>query len=102
MAQGLLDKPFLTKAGTNSYVQVVACLPGTTAPTGVNSAYALQGNAAVNDATGTYVVEAVVQGVAEADAQAISQRVDGTTMSTAGVTPGVADTTGRVKYAAYG
>ena len=102
MAQGLLDKPFLTKAGTYSSVQVVACVPATTAPTGNNGAYALQGNAVVNDATGTYVVEAVVQGVAEADAQAISQRIDGPTMSTPGATPGTPDIQGRVQYAAPG
>jgi type IV pilus assembly protein PilA len=100
MVQGLLDKPFLTKAGTNSYVQVVACLGAGVTPTGANAAYALQGNTSVNDAAGTYVVEAVVQAVAEADAQAISQRIDGSTMSTPGATPGTADLQGRVKYAA--
>jgi type II secretory pathway pseudopilin PulG len=98
MAQGLLDKPFLTKAGTNSYVQVVDCL-GATPPNGANAAYALQGITGQNDATGTYVVECVVQGVAEADAVTISQRIDGASMSNAGAT-GTADLTGRVKYAA--
>jgi type IV pilus assembly protein PilA len=100
MVQGLIDKPFLTKAGTNSTVQVVDCVAAGTAPTGANAAYALQGTVGQNDATGTYVVEAVVQSVAEADAQAISQRIDGSSLSTPGATPGTADLLGRVKYAA--
>ena len=99
MVQGLLDKPFSTSAGTNSFIQVRGCQPAGTAPDGVSSAYALQGNPNVNDATGTYVVEAVIQGVAEADAQSMSQRIDGPSMSTVGATPGVGDFVGRVIYA---
>jgi prepilin-type N-terminal cleavage/methylation domain-containing protein len=98
MAEQLIDKPFSTKAGTNSFVQVRQCLPTSTAADGSNQAYNLSGNNA-NDATGQYVVECVILGIAEVDAQAISTRIDGTTLSAALGAPG-GDSTGRVKYAA--
>ncbi|PWU21110.1 MAG: hypothetical protein C5B50_02545 [Verrucomicrobia bacterium] len=102
MVQQLLDKPFITKAGTNSVIQVRACVAAGTAVDGVNAAYALDGNgglsAGLNTASGQYVVEAVISGVSESDAQAISQRIDGASMSTAGFNPGTADFSGRVKY----
>ena len=102
MAQGLLDKPFLTKAGTNSYVQLISLsgITPSTAVTGNSSgAYSLQGVSGQNDVTGTYVVECVVEGVAEADAQTISQRIDGATMSQ---TAFIGDSLGRVKYSSSG
>ena len=99
MLEQLLDKPFSTKAGTNSVIQVRACAAAGATVTETGPEYNLDGNAAgVNEATGQYVVEAAISGVAEADAQAISQRIDGTTMSTVGFNPGTSDLKGRVKY----
>ena len=100
MIEQLIDKPFLTKAGTNSQVMVDTCLAAAASVTGANSAYNLSGNtAAGNEATGQFVVQAIVRGVAEADAQAISTRIDGSTLTVAlGAAGG--DTLGRVKYAA--
>ncbi len=101
MVESLLDKPFVTKVGTNSVIQVRSCVAATAAVDGTAAGYNLSGNAAGNnEATGQYVIEAVIYNVAESDAQAISQRIDGQSLSTAGVTPGGADLLGRVKYAA--
>jgi type II secretory pathway pseudopilin PulG len=100
MIEGLIDKPFTTKVGTNSTIQVVTCAASGAAVLGTgNGAFNLSGNGGGNEATGQYVVQAVIFAMAEADAQAISQRIDGLTMSTAGVTPGTADVQGRVTYA---
>ncbi len=100
MGESLLDKPYATKAGTNNWVRVAACPAGTIVVDGTSTkGYNLSGNAGgLNEATGTYFVEAVIQGVAEADAQAISQRIDGPTLSV--TTGATADTRGRVMYAA--
>jgi len=98
MVEGLIDKPFITKVGTNSTIQVAAAVAAGAAVTGTGGAYNLSGNGANNEATGQYVVEAVISGMAEADAQAISQRIDGLTMSSPGVTPGQRDIQGRVTY----
>jgi prepilin-type N-terminal cleavage/methylation domain-containing protein len=100
MVQGLIEKPFMTKVGTGTDVQVVAAVAANITCIGTGVAYALQGITAQNDATGVYVVQAVITGVAEADAQAMSQRIDGPTMSVAGLTPGTLDDRGRVTYAA--
>jgi hypothetical protein len=67
---------------------------------GDGTAFNLSGSGTTNECTGAYLVEAVIQGVAEADAQAISTRVDGTSLSTAGATPGTSDLKGRIVYAA--
>jgi len=100
MVEGLIDKPFMTKVGTNSTIRVAVCAAAGTPVTGSGAAYNLSGNGSANEATGQFVVEAVISGMAEADAQAISQRIDGITMSSQGVTPGLPDTQGRVTYAA--
>jgi hypothetical protein len=101
MLESLLDKPFATKAGTNSVIQVRPCVAATAPVDGTAAGYNLTGNAgASNEATGQYVIEAVIYNVAETDAQAISQRIDGVSLSSSGVTPGTSDLRGRVKYAA--
>lgn len=101
VAEGLLDKPFQTKLGTNWTIQIRQCATAATAPDVAtplaNAAYNL-GSTNVNDVVGQYVLEAVISGVAEADAQAISQRLDGISLSSAAIN--TSDTVGRVKYAA--
>lgn len=91
--ESLIDKPFFSKIGTNATVQCVIC--ETANPNTSNAAYSLSG-ASTNETTGQYVLQAVISGVAEQDAQALSQRLDGPTLSTA---IGTSDTVGRVKYA---
>src|SRR5262245_53282884 len=85
LSEGFLDKPFLVKVGTNSYVHVT------------NSAsYFLDGS---NNATAgaTYIVEAIINGVPAGDAKDINDRLDGDTGAFA-VVLGTNDTTGRVKW----
>jgi len=96
VAEGLLDKPFQTKLGTNWTIQIRQCATAATAVTAANAAYNL-GSTNINDVVGQYVLEAVISGVAEADAQAISSRLDGVTLTSGAI--GTDDLAGRVKYA---
>jgi type II secretory pathway pseudopilin PulG len=99
MQENLLDKPFQTKLGTSWTIQLRPCLTTTTAPGTTDAGYSLDGNN-TNNVLGQYVLEAVIGGVAEADAQAISQRIDGQNLSAASqsTAPGAGDLKGRVKY----
>jgi prepilin-type N-terminal cleavage/methylation domain-containing protein len=101
LVEGLIDKAFAARVGTNWIIQATAVQAATTAatvPTGTNEAYDLDGGVTANDAyPAAFVVEAVIQGVAIADAIEISERLDGTALS---VPAGTADLVGRVKYAA--
>ena len=100
LAEGFIDKPFAPRVGATNDVQLVAAIAATGPVTATDAGYALSGGTA-NQATGTHVVQAIVGRVPIADAQAISQRIDGTTLSQleGAVT---ADLTGRVKYGAPG
>src|SRR5437867_962528 len=100
ITEGFLDKPFEVKIGSGSYVEVVAAIAAATAADGVNSAYDLDGGGAVNDATGSAVVEAVIPNVTLGDAFALSTLLDGATLSAANSSVGSDDFKGRVKYAA--
>ena len=92
----LIDKSFQTKLGTNWSVQMVAGAAAGNVTAANTGAYSLTGGG-TNDAIGQYVMQCVVYGVAEADAQAISQRVDGNApMSTTAL--GNADLKGKVQY----
>jgi type II secretory pathway pseudopilin PulG len=108
LKEQFLDKLFLTKIGdgvnsaTNTHAELVVCpaLGGTVAGDS-SSGYALSGTTNVNECSGSYIVQAVITGVTLADAQALSQRVDGVNLSATSVTAGAAaatDTKGRVKY----
>jgi prepilin-type N-terminal cleavage/methylation domain-containing protein len=110
MFESLLDKPFQTKLGTNWYIIMASCdeagdvvtAPNAT-PNGTDegeNAYCLDGNGPQNEASGQYVIEAVITGVPEADALALSQRLDGPSLSasSASTAPGTGDLNGRVKY----
>lgn len=101
LPEAMIDKPFVARVGTNWVVQVVAGLTATDAVVGANASYDLDGSGAtVNDAApATHVVEAVIEGVAIADAIDISQRLDGAALSQASGSA-AADLAGRVKYAA--
>ncbi len=97
LAEGLMDKVFQVKVGTSSRIQSRACAAGNTQPDLGTAAYWLSGSgSAANEATGQWVIEAVIFGVPEQDAIAISERLDGTTLSS---TTGK-DEKGRIKYAA--
>ncbi len=106
---GFIEKPFETKLGESSQIQVVAAELATVAASTSNSAYDLDGNftAAVaggapasgtpNEATGAVVLQAVLTAVAIDDAIELNNKIDGVTL---GNTSGADDTKGRVKYAA--
>jgi len=94
----LIDKPFTTKLGTNWSVTLAQCDPGTNTVTGANNSFNLSGTGTGNEASGQYVLEAIIYGVAQADAQAISQRLDGDKLTVPSATSGQ-DIQGRVKYA---
>jgi len=104
--EALIDKPFETKLGTNWYVVMATCDPSSgtvsapnSAPTGAAGevSYSLDGKSTANEATGEFVMYAVVQGVAQADAHAISLRIDGSSLSALGSASGD-DLRGKVKY----
>jgi prepilin-type N-terminal cleavage/methylation domain-containing protein len=95
--EGLLDKPFQTKIGLSWTVQFRPCNTVGAVPTGADGSYSLDGNG-TNNAAGQYVVEAIIKGVSEPDAQGISSRLDGQGLSTQAI--GTSDLQGRVKYTA--
>jgi prepilin-type N-terminal cleavage/methylation domain-containing protein len=105
LREQFIDKPFAVKVGTP--LSDVRLFPADntagTAPAldGANAVYNLDGAAPNNDTTGSVVVEAVIPGVTELDAQQISERLDGPIGAlTVAVGTAAGDTAGRVKYAA--
>jgi len=104
LVEALIDKPFAARVGTAWIIQAVPGA-GTNTVDGINSAYDLDGSgpaAPANDATpAAFVVEAVITGVAAADAIEISERLDGlgTVAQPLSYPAGGADLAGRVKYA---
>lgn len=99
LSEGLLDKPFTVKLGTNAFVQAV--VPGSSGGGGGTAGYSLTTNSSINDVVGaSYVVEAVVQGVALQDAYDVSSRLDGALLSSGSVTN--SDSIGRIKYTVSG
>jgi prepilin-type N-terminal cleavage/methylation domain-containing protein len=98
VAEAFMDKPFIVKIGdgTGNRVEIIPAVTAATAVTAANPAFDLDGSGvAVNDAPGSVVVWAVIEGVAAGDAKDLNDRIDGPTL---GVTTG-ADLKGRVKYA---
>jgi len=108
LTEGLIDKPFAVRIGDSSSgasgtrIEVVAAASslavGAITPGATPPVYSLDGNA-TNNVAGTWVAQAVISGVDMADAQALSERLDGRNLSQA-VGTTTADITGRVEYAA--
>jgi len=114
LKEGFLDKPFAVKIGdgilgsANTHVEVVDLSGATvggavTAPStmtsGANGGYALSGGA-TNSITGSALVQAVITGVNESDAQNLSQMIDGSLAGFSSTAIGANDLGGRVKYTA--
>jgi|SRR5881394_1994651 len=98
VAEAFMDKPFIVKIGdgTGNRVEIIPAVTAATAVTAANAGFDLDGSGvAVNDAPGSVVVWAVIDGVTAGDAKDLNDRIDGPTL---GVTTG-ADLKGRVKYA---
>lgn len=100
--EGFLDKSFAVKISnlaTNA-LSTAADTAGTTTPTAGNTAYNLDGASPVNDASGSFVVEALIYGVALEDARALDRLIDGLDLSYTGTAE--TDLRGRVKWAEQG
>lgn len=96
LAGGFIEKPFETKLGTASNIQIRDAVVSTTASDASNAAYNLDGTGTANDATGAVVLQAVLFSVAEDDARELNNKIDGTSLGTSTGS----DLNGRVKYAA--
>ena len=105
LKEQFLDKLFAVKIGdglnsvTNTHVQLTTNnVVGTAVLGNATSGYFLSGTGATatNECNGSHIVQAIITGVAGADAQALSERIDGNAMSAANAT--TADLAGRVKY----
>jgi hypothetical protein len=97
LREGLLERPFSTALGTNSFVRLTAGsgLSGATPISPGNGAYDLDGEGHNDVVNCQYVVEAVICGLSEAEASAIDNQIDGPGLS--GRTRS-ADLVGRVIY----
>jgi len=98
--EGLIDKPFAVKIGdgtANTVIRVVA-MAAAAAVDGTNPQYDLDGDGISDTGGSGTLVEAVITGVAIADAIELSRRLDGTTLSQTLTTAN--DYAGRVKYTA--
>jgi hypothetical protein len=99
LTEGLLDKPFNVRLGSSALVRLVniSHLSAATPVDGHNGAYDLSGHGRNDLAGATYVVEAVLFGVSEAEGRALNDRLDGPSL---GAKDGEsADTRGKVVYA---
>jgi hypothetical protein len=107
LKEAFLDKPFAVKIGdgtsdaTHARVRIFNISSLTTASTvdgAADTGFNLSGNAGpTNEVTGSVCAEAVITGVTATDAKDLNDRIDGTSLGSA---INVADTSGRVKYAA--
>jgi len=104
LREQFLEKPFITKIGdgtnsiANTRIQLQACPNTATTVVGDEaSGYNLSGTSTNNECNGSYLVQAIITGVTEGDALALSQRIDGNALSSTAV--GASDLRGRVKYA---
>jgi prepilin-type N-terminal cleavage/methylation domain-containing protein len=100
LPEALIDKPFAVRIGdgsTNTLMRVVT-MAATAAVDGVAPQYDLDGNGTSDTGGSGNLVEAVITGVATADAIDLSQRLDGGDLSQL---PGstTSDLEGRVIYA---
>jgi type IV pilus assembly protein PilA len=101
MPEGLLDKPFSAKiAGAdvnpNSIIQLVRVTGSNNGGPGGNG-YSLDGFGTNSIANATFVLEAVIKHVSQADAKDLNDRIDGTALGSTPTT-GTGDNLGRVEY----
>lgn len=101
LQEGLLDKPFESKIGTNGVIQMVAASTtggGAIAGTGARYWLSGQGTEGNEAGSGSYVVEAKLFQVPIADAIELNSRIDGAGLGAAD--PTAKDSKGRVQYVA--
>jgi type II secretory pathway pseudopilin PulG len=100
LREALIDKAFAVKIGDGSTNTVINVVPmaATAAVSGTNPQYDLDGDGTSDTGGSGNLVQAVISGVATADAVELSHRLDGIPLSQATGSV-VADLQGRVKYA---
>ena len=97
---GFLEDDFAAPIATRARLAVSAPPQGSITPSGENNAYSFSGftpTASNTVADGHIVVEAILEQVSLADAQALNSRIDGEDDSVGETRPGT-DLNGRVKY----
>lgn len=104
MPEGLLDKPFSAKiagadANANSFVQLVRGTAGNLGGPD-QKGYSLDGTGSISTTNASFILEAVIKHVSQADAKDLNDRIDGTALGTPNGALGVPDTFGRVEYGA--
>lgn len=97
LSEGLLDRPFSARLGTNAFIRLVnvSGLTATTPVNCVNGAYDLDGDGRNDIAGAAFVAEAIIGGVTGVQAAAVDNRVDGARLAGPG---GEANLVGRVIY----
>jgi len=103
MPEGLLDKPFSARiAGAdtngNSYIQLVRVGNGIFGGPPGFGGYSLDGSGNISTTNASFILEAVIKHVSQADAKDLNDRMDGTALGTPGGALGVKDNFGRVEY----
>jgi type II secretory pathway pseudopilin PulG len=95
LTEGLLERPFALSLGDQAFLRLVnvAGLSPASAVDGTSGAFDLDGDGKNDVAGASFVVEAVIPGVTEADAQALNDRLDGPRNR-----PGADDLTGSIIY----
>jgi hypothetical protein len=97
LSEGLIERPFDVRLGTNSFLRLVNT-SGLTAATPVdclNGAYDLDGGGRNSVVGAAFVVEAIIPGVTEQEARALNDRLDGPRLA---APAGSDDLLGRVIY----
>jgi len=99
MPENLLDKPFFAQiAGAdtngNSIIQLVRAAAGNYGGPNLTG-YSLDGTGTLATTNATFVLEAIIRHVSQADAKDLNDRIDGTAL---GTVSGTSDNKGRVEY----
>ena len=97
LTEGFIERPFGMTIGTDALVRLVRVsgLSAASSVEGSNGAYDLDGDGKNDVVAASFVVEAVVPGVPEATARALSDRLDGPRL---GAGAGTDDLLGQVIY----
>jgi len=96
LAEGLIDKPFAPKLGTNATIQLV----DVSQPSGdaTKGDYDLDGDGNGDMSGANFVVEAFISSVTQAEARALNDLLDGPSLGEAPNNRNATDAAGRVVY----
>jgi type II secretory pathway pseudopilin PulG len=97
LTEGIIERPFGLSLGTNAFLRLVnvsGLSPGSPV-NGTSGAYDLNGDGKNAVVGASYLLEAVIPAVTEAEARALNDRLDGPSL---GSSPGTSDVLGRVIF----